>query len=390
MPVSFVDLTAQDADLVSATHAELERLVRRSDWILGEQVAAFEEEFAAYCGCLHAVGTDSGLSALELTLRAYDIGAGDEVLTAANTFIATALAITHAGARPVLVDVDPESQSLDPSLLERALTERTRAIVPVHLHGCPAEMDEILAFARTYELVVLEDACQAHGARYRGRRVGSLGDAAAFSFYPAKNLGAYGDGGIVVTDDGDLAEQIRLLRHYGQRTKNVHEVAGFNRRLDTLQAAILRLKLPHLDEWNDARRRAADLYAEALQDAGVDLPPADDGSRESVWHLYVIRTPHRDTLQEFLASQEIETGIHYPTPIHLQPAYRELGDRGSFPVSERLAGEVLSLPMHPTLTADDVDEVADAIRRFARRDGNVLAAELASVAAASTRARERA
>ena len=382
MPVSFVDLVAQDAELLRATQAEFDVLVQRSDWILGEQVTAFEEDFAAFCGTQHAIGTDSGLSALELALRAFGIGPGDEVITAANTFVATALAISHAGATPVLVDVDPESQSLDPSFLERALTTRTRAIVPVHLHGRPAEMDAILEFARAHHLVVVEDACQAHGARYRGQRVGSLGDAAAFSFYPAKNLGAYGDGGIVVTDHSEVARTIRLLRHYGQPTKNVHEIRGFNRRLDTLQAAILRLKLRHLDEWNEARRRVADLYGAALQDAGVALPPADDDARESVWHLYVIRSPRRDALEAFLSARGIGTGIHYPTPIHLQPAYRELGyRRGSFPVSERLAGEVLSLPMHPTLTPRDVLEVTDAIGRFGRDDENALDAELARVAA---------
>ena len=383
MPVSFVDLVAQDAELLRATQAEFDVLVQRSDWILGEQVAAFEEDFAAFCGTRHAVGTDSGLSALELALRAFGIGPEDEVITVANTFVATALAISHAGATPVLVDVDPESQSLDPALLEDALTMRTRAIVPVHLHGRPAEMDAVLEFARAYDLVVVEDACQAHGARYRGGRVGSLGDAAAFSFYPAKNLGAYGDGGMVVTDDSEIAQTIRLLRHYGQPTKNVHAIRGFNRRLDTLQAAILRLKLRHLDEWNEARRRVAGLYGEALQDAGVALPPADDDDRESVWHLYVIRSPRRDALEVFLSARGIGTGIHYPTPIHLQPAYRELEyRRGSFPVSERLADEVLSLPMHPTLTPGDVLEVADAISRFGRDDENALDAELARVAAA--------
>jgi dTDP-4-amino-4,6-dideoxygalactose transaminase len=387
MPVQFVDLPAQDAELLRATLAELDALVRRSDWILGEQLTAFEEEFAAYCGCRHAIGTDSGLSALELALRAYGIGPGDEVVTAANTFVATALAISHVGATPVLVDAHPETHTLDPALLEGVLTERTRAIVPVHLYGRPAEMAAVMTFARTYDLVVVEDACQAHGARYLGRRAGSLGHAAAFSFYPSKNLGAYGDGGAVVTDDSDVADRIRLLRHYGQRTKNVHEVKGYNRRLDTMQAAILRLKLAKLDDWNDARRRVADLYHETLEGAHVTLPPADDDGLESVWHLYVIRSPHRDRLQAFLSERGIGTGIHYPIPVHLQPAYSDLGyGLGSFPVSERLAGEILSLPMHPTVTPGNVLEVADAIRRFAAEDDPSLAAELAHAAAASARA----
>ena len=384
MSVSFVDLTGQDASLVPEIRAAFDTLLERSDWILGEEVDAFEHEFASYCGASHAVGTDSGLSALELALRALGVGAGDEVITAANTFVATALAISHIGATPVLVDVEPESYCLDPSLLERAVSDRTRAIVPVHLYGRPAEMDAIVAFARAHDLVVVEDACQAHGARYRGRRVGSIGDAAAFSFYPAKNLGAYGDGGIVVTNDSDVAETIRVLRNYGQRTKNEHEVQGFNRRLDTIQAAILRIKLRHLDGWNDARRHVADLYDAALRDAPITVPSHGDGSFEHVWHLYVIRSPDRDALRRFLAENDIGTGIHYPTPIHLQPAYRNLAcGAGSFPISERSALEILSLPMHPMLTPGDVYEVADGIRRFTQTDATALAAELPGVAADS-------
>lgn len=367
VPVRFVDLAAQDAAYHPAIHDALDRLLERPDWILGEEVAAFEHEFADYCGVAHAVGTDSGLSALELALRAFEIGPGDEVITAANTFVATALAVSHAGATPVLVDADAESSCLDPSLLDAAVTGRTRAIVPVHLYGRPADMEPILAVARAHALVVIEDACQAHGARYRGRRVGSLGDAAAFSFYPAKNLGAYGDGGIVVTDDAGVADRVRLLRNYGQRTKNLHEVQGYNRRLDTLQAAILRLKLARLDRANAARRAAAALYADELADAGVTLPPLELDDQTSVWHLYVVRSGHRDLLREFLASRGIETGIHYPTPVHLQPAYRGLGYvSGQFPVSERLADEVLSLPMHAAITATSVRKVAAAIREFGR------------------------
>jgi dTDP-4-amino-4,6-dideoxygalactose transaminase len=371
LPVPFVDIAAQDDPLAPELHDVFAGLVRESDWILGKELDAFEGEFAEYCGAEHAIGTDSGLSALELALRAMGVGPGDEVITVANTFVATALAITHAGAMPVLVDVDEDSHCLDPSLLEHAVTERTRAIVPVHLYGRAAEIDEIIAFARRHGLVVVEDACQAHGARYRGRRVGSLGDAAAFSFYPAKNLGAYGDGGIVVTNDADLDERIRLLRNYGQRTKNEHEVQGFNRRLDTLQAAILRRKLRKLDEWNESRRRVASEYAQALSDSDVALPANDDDSRESVWHLYVVRSNARDALREHLSAHGIQTGIHYPTPVHLQPAYRALGyGKGSFPVSERLAKEILSLPMHPMMTNGAVSEVADAVLRFSASDGS--------------------
>jgi dTDP-4-amino-4,6-dideoxygalactose transaminase len=335
-----------------------------TDWILGKAVNQFEEEFAEYCEVKHGVGTDSGMSALELVLRVFGVEEGDEVITAANTFIATALAISNVGATPVLVDADPVTHNIDPDLVEAAITSRTKAIIPVHLYGHPADMDAVVAIAKKHGLKVIEDACQAHGGRYRGRRVGSLGDAAAFSFYPSKNLGAYGDGGIIVTDDDAAAEELRMLRNYGSRRKYEHVAKGFNRRLDTLQAAALQVKLEHLDEWNDARRAAASWYEEALANQGVDLPQTV-GDVEHVWHLYVVRTRERDALRDSLEGGGVQTGIHYPIPIHLQAAYADLSaGRGDFPIAERDAEEVLSLPMHPQLDRLSVRRVASEISTF--------------------------
>jgi dTDP-4-amino-4,6-dideoxygalactose transaminase len=364
MQVPFVDLAADHAPRrVSLTRA-FDQALTSNDWILGEALERFEQEFAEYCGVRHAVGTDSGLSALELTLRAYGVGPGDEVITAANTFIATVIAIDAAGATPVLVDADPETYNLDASLLERAITPRTKAIMPVHLYGRPAAIDAVLEIGRRHDLRVLEDACQAHGATIGGKRVGSFGDAAAFSFYPAKNLGALGDGGMVVTDDGDLAEQLRMLRNYGQSEKYRHDTKGFNRRLDTLQAAFLSEKLGTLDEANEARASRARDYREQLGDTHVVLPPEDGNGVVSVWHLYVIRTSARDDLRSFLQARQIGTGIHYPIPIHFQKPYRALGSAGSFPVTETFADQLLSLPMYASLTTEGVGRVASAIREF--------------------------
>ena len=361
-PIPFVDLAAQQAALAEELEDAVRRALTRTDWILGEEVARFEQEFASYCEVGYALGLDSGLSALELALRAFAIGPGDEVITAANTFVATALGISHAGATPVLVDADPVTHNINPELIEAAVTERTRAIVPVHLYGRPADMDPILELAERRGLVVIEDACQAHGARYKGRRVGGLGHAAAFSFYPAKNLGAFGDGGILVTNDPAVAEAVSVLRDYGQRTKYHHVVKGFNRRLDTLQAAILRVKLPRLDGWNQARQRHAALYGELLAGSDVEPPTGPDDPQEHVWHLYVVRTSDRDELRGRLEQAGVATGIHYPIPIHLQPAYADLGlGRGSFPVSEQDAAEVLSLPMFPELEDAAIERVAAAV-----------------------------
>jgi dTDP-4-amino-4,6-dideoxygalactose transaminase len=316
------------------------------------------------------VGVDSGTSALELALRAFGCGPGDEVVTVPNSFIATALAITHTGARPTFVDVDPETFLMDPSLLEEAITPRTKAVIPVHLYGQVADMDPILDIARGHGLAVIEDAAQAHGARYHGRRAGCFGDAAAFSFYPAKNLGALGDGGMVVVKAEEQAHRLRLLRNYGQEVKNRHDLQGFNRRLDTMQAALLSVKLSHLDSWSDARRERALLYDRLLEDVAVHTPPVA-GGREHVFHLYVVRAPERDRLRLELEQRGIATQVHYPATIHRQPAYADLGlGPGSFPVAEELSGQILSLPMYPELPLESVELVA---RELASASGQLAA-----------------
>jgi dTDP-4-amino-4,6-dideoxygalactose transaminase len=358
----FVDLAAQRAALGDSLGRACNDALSRGDYILGADVDAFEREFASYCGVRHAIGVDSGTSALELTLRAYGIGDGDEVITVANTFVATAFAIEHAGATPVLVDADPFTYTLDPAQVAAAVTSRTRAIMPVHLYGQPAHMAAIRAVADEHGLVVIEDACQAHGAREGDRRVGALGDAAAFSFYPAKNLGAHGDGGIVVTDDDVIADRLCGLRNYGERQKYHSESVGYNRRLDTIQAAMLRVKLPFLDSWNGSRRNRAAHYHQLLAGTGV-VRPDTRGGVEHVWHLYVVRVPDRDRTREGLAARGIDTGIHYPVPVHLQSAFRHLPYRqGDFPVAERNAREVLSLPMYPELRPTAQARVAAALR----------------------------
>ena len=362
--VPFVDLAAQYLRIAPEIEQAIGNVLRQTDFILGHEVQSFEEEFAAFCGANYAVGVDSGTSALELALRAHEIGNGDEVITAANSFIATALAISHTGAMPVLVDVDARTYTLDLAAVERAITPHTKAIISVHLYGHPASMDRIRQIAEHHRLVVIEDACQAHGARYHNRRVGSWGQAAAFSFYPGKNLGAYGDGGMVVTDDRQIAERIAMLRNYGQREKYHHLFRGFNRRLDTLQAAVLRVKLKHLDAWNEARRRNATLYSKLLQETGALLPCEESGAR-SVWHLYVIRLRHRDALHDHLAKCGISSAIHYPIPIHVQPAYRDLGyKKGDFPIAESCAETILSLPMYAELTTTQIELVANEITKF--------------------------
>jgi dTDP-4-amino-4,6-dideoxygalactose transaminase len=358
----FVDLAAAHRELASELDEVLKRMLENGDFILGHEVAAFELEFARYCEVDHAIGLDSGLSALELALRAFGVGPGDEVITQANTFIATAFAITHVGATPVLVDVDATTGQMDVEQVEQAITSRTRALMPVHLHGLPAEMDGLVEIARRNGLVVIEDACQAHGARYRGRRAGSIGDAAAFSFYPSKNLGAAGDGGAVTTNDPEVAATIRMLRNYGQRAKYDHVAVGYNRRLDTLHAGLLRVKLRHLDEWNSRRQACAAEYQRLLDDLPLQTP-YEAPHLEHVWHVYQIRVEDRDGLAARLNEQRISTSVHYPIPIHLQDAYRGLGHGiGDFPVSEDDARRTISLPMHPHLDAAGVSRVAETVR----------------------------
>lgn len=364
--VPFVDLAAQYAAIQAEVNGAILTLLNRTDFILGQEVELFEQEFAAFCEVKAAVGVDSGTSALELALRAYGVGPGDEVITAANTFIATALAISYTGATPVLVDIDPQTHTLAVTQVDQAITRQTKAIMPVHLYGHPADMDPIMALARKYNLVVIEDACQAHGARYKGRRVGSLGHAAAFSFYPAKNLGAYGDGGILVTNDCHVIEAVRLMRNYGSLKKYHHQIQGYNRRLDTLQAATLRIKLRHLEAWNQARRQHAQLYADLLAEGpGSIIWPLESGGVESVYHLYVIRVEAREELRTHLQQAGIATGVHYPIPVHLQPAYQDLGYRqGDFPITEQYAEQILSLPMYPELTREAIVHVSAAIKAF--------------------------
>ncbi len=366
MSIPLVDLKAQYRAIKPDIDAAIQRVIDNTSFIMGPEVTAFEEEFAAFCGAEYAVGTDSGTAALHLALLVLGVGPGDEVITAAHTFIATAEVISLVGARPVFVDVDPRTYNMDPDHIEAAITPRTKAIIPVHLYGQPAEMDAVLDVARRHGLRVIEDAAQAHGAEYRGRRVGTMGDVACFSFYPGKNLGAYGDAGCLVTNDPDLAEQARMLRNHGRQAKYEHLVTGYGYRLDGLQAAILRAKLARLEEWTERRRQNAATYNELLADSGLVLPYEPEHVR-AVYHLYVIRVPERDALLAHLHQRGIGAGIHYPIPLHLQPVYRHLGyERGAFPVAEEATDHVLSLPMYPELTRGQMEEVVGAIREFER------------------------
>jgi len=362
--IPFGDLRLQ----YRAIKVELDRAIQsvlEDGWfILGKNVSAFEREFADYCRAAFAVGVANGTEALQLALMACDVGPEDEVITTPLSATFTALAISATGAIPKFVDIDPETYNLDPQRLEKAIGPRTKAIIPVHLYGQPADMEPILTIAQQHGLLVIEDAAQAHGAEYRGRKVGTLADVACFSFYPSKNLGAFGDGGMVVTDKEAIAERVRILRNGGQRGRYEHLLLGRNSRLDELQAAILRVKLAHLDEWNARRRHLAALYTALLGDSEVD-PPLELPDVKHVYHLYVIRSTHRDKLQQHLAQQDIGTAVHYPTPIHLQDAYHwlELG-RGSFPEAEHAAEQVLSLPIYPELTDTKVRQVAAHIREW--------------------------
>lgn len=364
--IPFLDLAACYAELREELDAAYRRVATSGWYILGEEVDAFEAEWASYCGVRHCVGVGNGLDALHLILRAMGIGPGDEVIVPSNTYIATWLAVSYAGATPVPVEPDPDTCNIDPARIEAAVTSRTRAVIPVHLYGLPADMDLILDVARRHRLRVIEDAAQAHGATYKGRRCGSLGDAAGFSFYPGKNLGAMGDAGAVTTDDGAVADRVRILRNYGSRKRYFNEEKGFNSRLDPLQAALLRVKLRHLDDWNRRRAERATLYSELLSSAaGLTLPktPAWAGP---CWHLCVVRHLQRDVLQARLAETGIGTLIHYPVPPHLSGAYAERGGKaGDFPLSEQMANTVLSLPMGPHLLAGEVDYIGSVIRRWA-------------------------
>ena len=365
MNVPFLSLPPAYEELREELDAAFRRVMRSGWFILGDEVRAFEEEFARYCGAAHCVGVASGLDALVLALRAWDVGPGDEVIVPSNTYIATWLAASHVGARPVPVEPDEATYNIDPARIEAAITPRTRAIIPVHLYGQAADMAPIREIAERRGLRVLEDAAQAAGATYRGKRAGALGDAAAFSFYPGKNLGAFGDGGAVVTDDGALADRVRRLRNYGSRVKYHNEVKGFNSRLDELQAALLRARLPTLDDWNRRRSRIAARYLERLRATPLTLP-AVGPRNEHTWHLFVVRSRSRDALKAALDTQGVGSLIHYPVPPHLQPAYAELGlGRGAFPVSEAMHRTVLSLPMWPHLSDAQVDYVIERVAEAA-------------------------
>jgi dTDP-4-amino-4,6-dideoxygalactose transaminase len=342
------------------------RVLERGEFILGEEVTAFEQEFAPYCGVSHAVGVSSGTAALHLALLACGIGRGDEVITVPFTSVATVAAIESTGGRAVLVDIDPARYTLDPERLASAITPQTRAVIPVHLYGCPADLAPILEIARHNNLFVIEDCAQAHGALYRGKKVSSWGDISAFSFYPTKNLGAYGDGGAVVTDNPALAERVRLLRQYGWETRQVSSIKGLNNRLDDLQAAILRVKLKYLDEWNTRRQELAGYYTDLLSGNAITLPVQPQDAVH-VYHHYVVRHANRDSLQTFLADRGIRSLIHYPLPIHLQPAYEDLGYQpGDLPASELAARQVLSLPLYPEITKTSVEAVCRGILDFLR------------------------
>lgn len=360
--IPFLDLQQLNARYNAEIVAAMERVVRSGWYVLGEETLAFERAFARYCDAEQCVGVANGLEALQLILLAYGIGAGDEVIVPSHTFIATWLAVSHTGAKPVPVEPEPDHYTLDPARIERAITSRTRAIIAVHLYGHPADIDAIRTVADRHGLRVIEDAAQAHGARLRGRRVGGLGDAAAFSFYPGKNLGALGDGGAITTQDARLAETLRKLRNYGSSRKYQHELKGLNSRLDEVQSAVLRVKLDYLDEENSLRCKVAAHYCTLLRGAGVELPAVHDDV-EPVWHLFVVRCQQRDALRLHLEQRGIGTLVHYPTACHRQLAYQDTS-WPSLPFAERFARELISLPMSPTLRAQDVELVAAAVRGF--------------------------
>ena len=362
-PIRFVDLQTQYRSIKTDIDAAIHEVLDRGDFILGEAVTTFERSFATYCEADQCIGVGSGLDALTLALRGLGVTCGDEVMIPANTFIATALSVLELGATPVLVEYEPATYNIDPARIERAITEKTKAIVPVHMYGHPADMDPIVSIARAHGLLVVEDAAQAHGARYHGRRCGSLADAAAFSFYPGKNLGAYGDGGAVVTSDENLAAWLRKARNYGSTTKYKHDIPGTNSRLDSIQAAVLNVKLPYLDQWNELRRASASAYHELLWDSAIVLPTRA-ANVQPVFHLYVVETADRDSLHAALNDAGVQSGVHYPTPIHLQ---RACDGRCVIPEdltqTETAATRLLSLPMHPELSLDDIERVAGIVRK---------------------------
>jgi dTDP-4-amino-4,6-dideoxygalactose transaminase len=364
--IPFLDLKAQYYSIKPDIDAAILRVLESSQFVLGQEVEAFEREFAEYCHAKHAIGVNSGTSALHLALLAAGVGPGDEVITVPFTFVATAAAIVYAGARPVFVDIDPRSFNIDVNQIESAITPRTKAILPVHLYGQPADMDPIMDIARRRGLVVIEDACQAHGAEYKGRRVGAIGEIGCFSFYPGKNLGAYGEGGAVTTSNGAYAQTVRMLRDWGQDRKYHHVSKGYNYRMDGIQGAVLRAKLRYLEVWTEARREQASRYNQVLSVPGVRTPwvPVD---HRHVYHIYAIRVSQRDIIQNELHERGIQTGIHYPVPVHLQPAYADIGCASrTFPEAEAAAQEVISLPIFPELTPEQQSSVSTAVLTTSR------------------------
>jgi len=368
MGVPFLDLKPQYHSIKNEVNAAVQQVMDSCRFVLGENVANFERDFAGFCGTDFAVGVANGTDALRLALLACGIGKGGKVITTPNTFIATTEAISQTGAKIVFVDIDPDTYNIDVSQIEEKINERTQAILPVHIFGEPADMNPIMEIARKHNLKVIEDACQAHGAEYEGRKAGSIGDAGCFSFYPSKNLGAFGDGGMVVTGDEEVTQRTKIFRDHGQMKKYEHLVEGYNSRLDEIQATILRVKLRRLDEWNKLRRKNALIYNELLKDVDEVVTPSEAEHARHVYHLYVIRTPRRHELQEWLKSKGIGTGLHYPIPLHLQRAYEYLGYKeGDFPVAEESAKQILSLPMFPELTGEEIETVASEIKTFFAR-----------------------
>jgi dTDP-4-amino-4,6-dideoxygalactose transaminase len=364
MTIPLVNLKKQYAPLKDEIISGIEHVFEGMQLFLGENVQALEKEFAQFCGVEYGVGVSDGTSALHIILRAMGIGPGDEVITVSHTFIATAEAILLTGAKPVFVDIDPETYLMDVSQIEAKITPQTKALLPVHLYGQIADMDAVSKLASKYHLRVIEDACQAHGAEYKGRKAGSLGDAAAFSFYYSKNLGAYGEGGFITTSNADLDRRIRMIRDHGSERRYYHDLVGMNSRLDEIQAVVLRAKLHHLNEWNQQRRSHADLYNKLLQGMPVITPIENPGNKH-IYHLYVIRAPRRDELQPWLKERGIFTGIHYPVPTHLQPAMQSLGYQPTdFPITEKIVSEILSLPMFAELTDDEISSIGEAINSF--------------------------
>jgi dTDP-4-amino-4,6-dideoxygalactose transaminase len=369
MTIPFVDLATQYTVIREEVDRAVREVMSECNYVLGPQVEEFERAFARFVGCEYAIGVSNGLDALRLALMALDLGPEDEVILPANTYIATALAVSAVGARPVLVDCDPETYNIDPSLAESVITSRTKVIIPVHLTGQPANMDPLLEVANQHGLHVVEDAAQAHGALYKGRTCGSIGTVGCFSFYPGKNLGAYGDGGMVTTNDPELAARMRRLRNYGQQAKYRHTEKGLNARLDTLQAAVLTVKLRYLPRWNEARAAHAEKYRELLKGVGDLVFQRKVPYSTHVYHLFIVETERRTALQEHLKAARIQTGVHYPIPIHLQQAYTDLGyGKGDFPQAERLAERMLSLPMFPELRLQQIERVVDEIKGFLAQD----------------------